>query len=111
MMAVVCQLLSTRFDSVWEYELDDGPGMRSAIAYHFPFMADRSLWPFRADAQHFDQLPSRRVSLLLSARAYRRPEYASLWKTLPPDPVQPDILRTLPIHQPLLWVRQPPPAA
>ncbi len=110
MMAAVCQLLSTRFDSVWEYELEDGPGMRSAIAYHFPFIADRSLWPYRADAQHFDQLPTRRVSLLFTARAYQRPEYAALWKALPPDPVEPDILRTLPIHQPLLWVRQPPPS-
>ena len=107
MMAAICQLLSTRFDSVWQYELDDGPGMRSAIAYHFPFMADRSYWPFRADAQHFDRLPARRISLLLSARAYRRPEYAALWKTLPPDPAEPDILRTLPIHQPLLWADQP----
>jgi hypothetical protein len=111
MMAAVCQLLSTRFQSVWEVELDDGPGMRSAIAYHFPFIEDRSLWPFRADAQHFNQLPARRVSLLLTARAYRRPEYAALWKTLPPDPAEPSILRTLPIHQPLLWVRQPPPVA
>jgi hypothetical protein len=111
MMAAVCQLLSTRFESVWEVELNDGPGMRSAIAYHFPFIADRSLWPFRADAQHFNQLPARRVSLLLTARAYQRPEYAALWKTLPPDPAEPDILRTLPIHQPLLWVRQPPQAA
>jgi len=107
MMAAICQLLSTRFDSVWQYELDDGSGMRSAIAYHFPFMADRSYWPFRADAQHFDRLPARRISLLLSARAYRRPEYAALWKTLPPDPAEPDILRTLPIHQPLLWADQP----
>jgi hypothetical protein len=107
MMAAICQLLSTRFDNVWEYELADGPGMRSAIAYHFPFISDRSLWPFRADAQHFDQLPARRASLLLTARAYQRPEYAALWKTLPPDPIAPDILRTLPIHQPLLWVRQP----
>ena len=111
LMAAVCQLLSTRFESLWEVELDDGPGMRSAIAYHFPFIADRSMWPFRADAQHFNQLPARRVSLLLTARAYQRPEYAALWKTLPPDPAEPSILRTLPIHQPLLWVRQPPPAA
>ena len=35
----------------------------------------------------------------------------ALWKTLPPDPAEPVILRTLPIHQPLLWVRQPPPTA
>jgi hypothetical protein len=111
MMAAACQLLSTRFESLWDYQLDDGPGMRSAIAYHFPFIADRARWPFRADATHFDQLPARRASLLFSARAYRRPEYAALWKTLPPDPAAPDILRTLPLHQPLLWIRQPAHAA
>ncbi len=108
MMAGICQLLSTRFESVWDYQLDDGPGMRSAIAYHFPFIADRDRWPFRADADHFEELPGRRASLLFSARAYQRPEYAALWKTLPPDPPTPVVLRTLPIHQPLLWVRQPP---
>jgi hypothetical protein len=108
MLAGICQLLSTRFDNLWDYSLEDGPGMRSAIAYHFPFIADRTMWPFRADAQHFAELPGRRASLLFTARAYQRPEYAALWKTLRPDPPTPDILRTLPIHQPLLWVRQPP---
>jgi hypothetical protein len=107
MMAGVCHLLSTRFDSVWDYSLEDGPGMRSAIAYHFPFIADRSLWPYKADSQHFKELPGRRASLLFAARAYERPEYAATWKTLPPDPASPEILRTMPIHQPLLWVTQP----
>jgi hypothetical protein len=109
LMAGVCHLLSTRLDSIWNYSLQDGPGMRSAIAFHFPFIADRSMWPYRADADHFRELPARRASLLLCARAYQRPEYASLWKTLPPDPPSPTIERTLPIHQPLLWVRQPAP--
>jgi Alginate lyase len=108
LLAGVCQLLSTRFESVWDYELEDGPGMRSVIAYHFPFIANRGLWPFRADTTHFDQLPGRRASLLFTARAYQRPEYATLWTTLPADPTALDILRTLPIHQPLLWIRQPP---
>jgi hypothetical protein len=108
MLAGVCQLLSTRFENVWDYSLDDGPGMRSAIAYHFPFIADRTMWPFRADRQHFDELPGRRASLLFCARAYQRPEYATLWKTLRPDLPDPEILRTIPIQQPLLWVRQPP---
>lgn len=108
MLAGVCQLLSTRFENVWDYSLDDGPGMRSAIAYHFPFIANRALWPFRADRQHFSELPGRRTSLLFTARAYQRPEYATLWKTLPPDTADPEILRTIPIQQPLLWVRQPP---
>jgi hypothetical protein len=110
LMAGVCHLLSTRLDSIWNYSLQDGPGMRSAIAFHFPFIADRSTWPYRADADHFKELPARRASLLLAARAYQRPEYAALWKTLPADPPSPAILRTLPIHQPLLWVHQPAPA-
>ena len=108
MLATVCQLLTTRFDSVWDYELQDGPGMRSAIAFHYPFIVDRKLWPYRADAQHFDELPGRRPSLLFCARAYQRPEYAETWKKLPPDPPSLDVLRTIPLHQPLLWVRQPP---
>jgi len=108
MLAAICRLLSTRLESIWDYQLEDGPGMRAAIAWHFPYMADRGKWPYRADTDHFDQLPSRRVSLLLAARAYQRPEYAALWKTLKPDPPAPAVLRTIPIHQPLLWIRQPP---
>jgi hypothetical protein len=110
MLAAVCQLLSTRLESVWDYELDEGAAMRAAVAWHYPFIADRGKWPYRADADHFDELPSRRNSLLLAARAYQRPEYAALWKTLKPDPATPAILRTVPIRQPLLWTRQPPPA-
>ena len=107
MLATICQLLTTRFDSVWDYELQDGPGMRSAIAFHYPYIVNRNLWPYRADAQHFDELPSRRPSLLFCARAYQRPEYAETWKKLQPDPPSQDVLRTIPLHQPLLWVRQP----
>src|SRR3569623_1326419 len=38
MLATICQLLTTRFDSVWDYELQDGPGMRAAIAFHYPYI-------------------------------------------------------------------------
>ncbi len=110
MLAAVCQLLSTRLESVWDYELEEGASMRAAIAWHYPCIADRGKWPYRADTDHFDELPSRRNSLLFAARAYQRPEYAALWKTLKPDPPAPAILRTVPIQQPLLWTRQPPPA-
>ena len=108
MLACLCFLLSTRFDDVWEYQLEDGPGMRAAMAYHFPFMVNRAKWPYRADAQYFNQLPGRRVSLLFGARAYQRPEYAALWKTLGPDPPHVELQQTMPVRQPLLWVRQPP---
>jgi Alginate lyase len=109
MLAGVCVLLSSRFESVWEYELQDGPGMRTVIARLFPYIHDRGTWPFRADATHFNDLPIRPPSLLFAARAYNRPEYAELWKTLKPDPPIQELQHTFPIRQPLLWVTRPKP--
>lgn len=109
MLAVICDLLSTRFEIVWDYELQDGPGMRAAIAHHVPFIQTRNSWPYPSDGSHFTALPLRQPSLLLSARAYSRPEYAALWKTLPPDPPDLVLQRTFPIRQPLLWVTRPRP--
>lgn len=105
LLTLSCELLSTRFENPWEYELQDGPGMRSAIAYHFPFMLNRSAWPYPADLTHFKELPARRISLLLAGKAYSRPEYTDLWKSLSPlpDTAAPELLRTFPVAQPLLW--------
>src|SRR6185312_4172754 len=85
MLAAICLLLSTRFENVWAYELQDGPGMRAAIARHVPYIKNRGSWPYQADATHFNDLPLRHPALLFCARAYTRPEYADLWKTLPAD--------------------------
>ena len=109
MFAAVCMLLSTRFESVWEYELQDGPGMRTVIARLYPYILNRVTWPYRADAQYFNDLPIRPPSLLFAARAYSRPEYASLWTTLKPDPPNAELQRTFPIRQPLLWITRPKP--
>ncbi len=105
-MAGVCVLLSTRFESMWDAELQDGPGMRAAVARHVPYIAKPVTWPYPADAQHFAELPGRRPTLVFAARAYSQPEYAALFLKLP-ELTDPELLRSLPIRQPLLWVVQP----
>ena len=107
MLAAICLLLSTRFESVWDYDLQDGPGMRAAMARYFPYIRNRGTWPYVADAKYFDSLPLRQPSLLFAAKAYTRPEYADLWRTLPADTDVPELQRTFPIRQPLLWVTTP----
>jgi hypothetical protein len=108
MLAGVCDLLATRFEALWDFELQDGPGMRTAIAHHFPYISRRETWPYAADVSHFKDLPVRQPSLLFCGRAYTRPEYVDLWKTLNPDPTDPVVLRSFPIRQPLLWIRRTP---
>jgi hypothetical protein len=109
LLAGACELLTTRFETVWDYELQDGPGMRIVLAKLFPYISHRGTWPYKADAAFFNELPLRRPALLFAARAYSRPEYADLWKTLPPDTTTPELDRTFPIRQPLLWVTRPRP--
>ena len=104
MLAGACLLLSTQFEDVWAYELQDGPGMRSAVARHYPYILNRGTWPYPADSIDFKYLPWRPPSLLFAARAYDRPEYAGLWKSLPGDPKIPELQHSFPIRQPLLWV-------
>ncbi len=108
LLAGAAHLLSTRFDSVWDYELQDGPGMRAAVARYVPYIADRNSWPYPADHSLFKQLPCRRPALLFAARAFDQPDYAALWRQLTPAvPPEPALLRAFPIRQPLLWVSRP----
>ncbi len=106
MMAGVCVLGSTRFESLWDVELQDGPGMRVAVARHVPYMARPETWPYPADASHFSELPGRRPVLALAARAYAQPEYAALFLKLK-EATDSDLLRSMPIRQPLLWTAVP----
>lgn len=98
-----CQLLASPFDLLWDFELPDGPGMRSVAAYLYPLIKDRNKWPNVSDASNFHDLPGRRPGLLFAGRAYNRPEYVDLWRTLPVNAV-PALAGTFPIREPLLWV-------
>jgi hypothetical protein len=110
LLAGVCVLLSTRFESIWDYELQDGPGMRSAIARHAVYIATPVKWPYPADATHFSLLPCRRPALVFAGRAYSEADYVTLWRnTTPAQPDNADLLRAFPIRQPLLWQSQPRP--
>ena len=102
-----CQLLSSQFDLLWDHELIDGVGMRIVAAYLYPVIAHPERWGFPADAQHFRDLPGRRPALLFSGRAYSRPEYVELWRSLPAAPPV-SIAETFPIRQPALWTARAP---
>lgn len=109
LLAGACILLSTPYDSLWTHELQDGPGMRAAVAHHAAFLARPATWPYPADSSHFHELPCRRPALLFAARAYSVADYATLWRGLTPaEPASPDLLRAFPIRQPILWQSQPP---
>jgi hypothetical protein len=103
-MATICQILSTPQDNLFSFALPDGRGFGKAIAFMFPFVADKKSWPYKHDVEYWDDWPVRQPSLLFGGIALSRPEYFPVWRRLNPDPTVPEIIRNYPIRQPLLWV-------
>lgn len=104
-MALICQILSTKADPLWEFRLPDGRGIRKGVDFLFPFIKEKSLWPYRKDVSNFESYPARHSFLLFAGIAYNEPRYYELWKALNPDPVNAEVQRGFPIRQPILWLR------
>jgi hypothetical protein len=105
-MASLCQLLSTPADDLWNYELPDGRGMRKAMAFLFPYLADKSKWQNKPDIQAWDGWPARQPCLLFAGRSFGEEKYIELWKKLPADPADAEVRRNIAIKQPALWISE-----
>jgi len=103
-MSILTQTLTSKDDNLWTWQLPDGRGMAKAVAWMYPFLADKSKWPKAPDVMYFDQWPVRQPSLLFAGLALNQPEYLALWRKLPPDPTVEEVLRNWPVRQPVLWV-------
>jgi len=75
-----------------------------AMAFMFPFIADKRSWPYPNDVEYFDDWPVRQPSLLFAGIALSKPEYFAVWSRLNPDPTVEEIIRNYPIRQPFLWL-------
>ena len=102
-LASLCQLLSTPEDNLWTFALPDGRGMRKAMAYLYPFLADKSSWPLKPDVMAWEAWPVRQSGLLFGGLALGEDKYVALWKRLKPDPADFEIRRNNAVTQPLLW--------
>jgi beta-galactosidase len=104
-MSTLCQVLSTPNNDLWNYELPDGRGIRKAVAYLYPFLADKSKWPLKPDVQAWSSWPARQPCLLFAGLAFGEPKYLELWKKLPPNPANDEVRRNIAITQPILWLQ------
>lgn len=100
----ICQSLSGRKENLWTFTTPDGRSVEKMMAFMYPFIKDKSKWPYRHDVEHWDDFPVRQPGLLFSGLAYNQTEYIDLWKTLDPDPTVPEVIRNFPVRQPLLWM-------
>jgi len=104
-VAGLCQFLSTGYDNLWSFTLPDGRGIRKAMEFLYPYLADKSKWPYKPDVQAWEGWPVRQPCLLFAGLAFTEPKYLELWKRLPPDPTNEEVQSNVALTQPLLWLK------
>jgi hypothetical protein len=104
-MVTLCQVLSRPGADLWSFEMPDGRGIRRAVAFLYPFLADKAKWTRKPDVQAWDGWPARQPGLLFAGLALGEEPYLNLWQKLPPDPTDPEVQRNIAITQPLLWLK------
>ncbi|MGN7720597.1 alginate lyase family protein [Chitinophaga sp. 22620] len=103
-MATVCQILSTPENDLWKYTADAGKTIGKGIAYMYPYVEDKSKWPFAKDVMYWDEWPVAHPFLLFGAAAYNNKNYFRLWEKLEHDPQVEEVLRNLPVRNPEIWM-------
>ena len=104
-MSALCWVLSTSDDNLWGFTLPDGRSMRKAVEFLYPYIVDKSKWPFPKDVMHFEAFPARQPFLLFAGIALGEPRYIETWKKLKTDTQNEEVRRSIPIQQPVLWMQ------
>ncbi|WP_143307608.1 alginate lyase family protein [Chitinophaga vietnamensis] len=103
-MSTLCQILSTPKDNLWEYTANAQQNMQRGIAWMYPFVKDKNSWPYPHDVMYWDNWPVAQPFLLFGAAAFNRQDYYQLWRRLDHDPQVTEVLRNLPVRNPLIWL-------
>ncbi len=102
-MATICRLLSTSQDNLWRYTTADGRNMQKAIKYLYPYVHDKATWPHAKDVMYWEEWPVAQPFLLFGAQAFDNRQWLNTWKRLEHYPKNEEVIRNLPVRNPLIW--------
>jgi hypothetical protein len=103
-MATVCRILSTEEDNLWTYTTPDGKNMQKAFDFLLPFVIDKSAWEYKPDVMYWDEWPVAQPFLFFGAIGLKNETYLEVWKTLDHFPENEEVIRNLPIRNPIIWL-------
>jgi hypothetical protein len=102
-MATICHILADR--SLWTFSLPDGRNMEKGISFMYPFVADKNKWTYPKDVMYWDEWPVAQPFLLFGSIAFKNKTWLGTWGTLERFPENEEVIRNLPIRNPLIWLK------
>jgi hypothetical protein len=103
-MATICQVLSTKEDDLWTFRLADGRSIRKGIEFLYPYLENKASWPYSKDVMYWENWPVAQPSLLFGAVHFSNEDWMKTWKRLDHKPETEEVIRNLPVRNPLNWL-------
>jgi hypothetical protein len=123
-MSALATVLSTPEENLMTWSLPDGRSMVKGLEFLAPYLADKSAWlktvkkpartmatqaesniPIKPDVMYWDEWPVRQPCLIFGAMVTGREEWLVTWKKLNPDPSVEEVIRNMPVREPVLWAK------
>ena len=102
-LTMVCQILSTKENDLWNYQTTDGKSIKKGIEFLYPYLADKNTWPFQKDVMYWENWPVAQPALVFGAIAFDNKNWFGTWEKLDHDPKVEEVIRNLPVRHPLIW--------
>lgn len=109
-MVGVCQALSTPECDLFAFKASNGNTIRMAMDFLYPYIKDKSNWPFGKDVTHWDDWPVAQPFMIFAWNRFRgdrdfpADDYYDTWLGLDHFPTDKEVIRNLPMRHPILWI-------
>jgi len=103
-MTMICQILSDGKNDLWSFETPQLQSIKKGISYMFPFVQNKKTWPLKPDIMYWEQWPVAQPFLVFGALKYQNKEWFDTWKKLDHSPKNEEVIRNLPVRNPLIWL-------
>jgi hypothetical protein len=78
--------------------------LKKGIAFLYPYVKDKKSWPFPQDVMYWEEWPVAAPFLLFGYQDYADARWFSTWEKLNHFPKNEEVIRNLPIRNPLIWL-------
>lgn len=103
-MATIAHVLSDKKENLWDFSLEDGRKLKNAVDFMFSFMKDKSTWNFPKDVMYWEEWPIAQPALIFAYNHFSEKPLFDLWKKLEHFAQNEEVIRNLPIRNPLIWL-------
>ncbi|RYY54220.1 MAG: alginate lyase [Chitinophagaceae bacterium] len=103
-MTTIAHELWGNAGDLWQAATAQEATLFTAVDFMLPYINDKNSWPYGKDVMYWDEWPVAQPFLVFATVASGKKEYLDTWKKLDHDPQVGEVIRNLPVRNPLIWL-------